>query len=213
VAFLVGLIRVADGINEWIGRVVAWVTLGTVLVCAAVVVLRYVFAWGSICLQEAYVWQHVPVLAPGENPGNRAQIAERRGAEAPGRARAHAQRGQLLDRAGRLEIVDQTRVLDEPPVRHVGQARQRLERRHVGRNLGVVPGKRGLEPIEDVEHPFEQHLAEEVDAPGDLLVDGRLAQAQLAGQPEQVDLVAQRANQALAFPRRPARLLEVTRLR
>lgn len=62
---LVGLIRAADTINEWIGRAVAWLTLGTVLVCASVVVLRYAFAWGSICLQESYVWQHAVVFMVG----------------------------------------------------------------------------------------------------------------------------------------------------
>jgi trk system potassium uptake protein TrkH len=35
---LVGFIRIVDGLNEWVGRIVAWLTLVTVLVCAAVVV-------------------------------------------------------------------------------------------------------------------------------------------------------------------------------
>ena len=63
--FLVGLVRAADTVNEWVGRAVAWLTLGTVLVCAAVVALRYAFSWGSICLQEAYVWQHAVVFMVG----------------------------------------------------------------------------------------------------------------------------------------------------
>lgn len=55
----------ADTLNEWVGRVVAWLTLGTVLVCGAVVLLRYAFAYGSICLQELYVWQHAAVFMVG----------------------------------------------------------------------------------------------------------------------------------------------------
>lgn len=62
---LIGLVRAADTVNEWIGRAVAWLTLGTAVVCVAVVLLRYAFAWGSICLQESYVWQHAVVFMIG----------------------------------------------------------------------------------------------------------------------------------------------------
>ncbi|MEX2649072.1 MAG: TRAP transporter small permease subunit [Alphaproteobacteria bacterium] len=62
---LIGLVRAIDAVNEWIGRAVAWLTLGTVLVCAAVVTLRYAFSYGSICLQEIYVWQHAAVFMVG----------------------------------------------------------------------------------------------------------------------------------------------------
>jgi TRAP-type mannitol/chloroaromatic compound transport system permease small subunit len=65
VPFLIGAVRAIDAMNEWIGRVTAWLTLGTVLVCAAVVVLRYAFAYGSICLQEIYVWEHAVVFMVG----------------------------------------------------------------------------------------------------------------------------------------------------
>lgn len=54
-----------DSMNEWIGRTVAWLTLGTVLVCFAVVVLRYAFNTGYIWLQELYVWQHAVVFMVG----------------------------------------------------------------------------------------------------------------------------------------------------
>lgn len=58
-------VRIVDGLNEHIGRVVAWFTLGCVLVCFTVVVLRYIFAIGMVWLQELYVWQHAVVLMVG----------------------------------------------------------------------------------------------------------------------------------------------------
>jgi TRAP-type mannitol/chloroaromatic compound transport system permease small subunit len=58
-------VRAVDGFSERFGRILSWLTLGTVLLCFAVVVLRYVFAIGSICLQELYVWQHALVFMLG----------------------------------------------------------------------------------------------------------------------------------------------------
>jgi TRAP-type mannitol/chloroaromatic compound transport system permease small subunit len=60
-----GLVRGIDAINDWIGRTVAWLTLGCVLTCFAVVVLRYVFSVGFPWLQELYVWQHAAVFMAG----------------------------------------------------------------------------------------------------------------------------------------------------
>jgi TRAP-type mannitol/chloroaromatic compound transport system permease small subunit len=51
-------VRVIDGINRNVGRVVAWLTLATVLICGAVVVLRYAAGVGQIWMQELYVWTH-----------------------------------------------------------------------------------------------------------------------------------------------------------
>ncbi len=62
---LIATIRVIDRINEAVGRVVAFLTLGAVLVCFLVVVLRYVFSIGFIWLQELYVWQHAVVFMLG----------------------------------------------------------------------------------------------------------------------------------------------------
>jgi TRAP-type mannitol/chloroaromatic compound transport system permease small subunit len=62
---LKGLVRVIDAINEWVGRSVAWLTLGCVLTCFTVVVLRYVFGVGFPWLQELYVWQHAAVFMAG----------------------------------------------------------------------------------------------------------------------------------------------------
>lgn len=60
-----GFIRGIDALNDWIGRTVAWLTLGCVLTCFTVVVLRYVFSVGFPWLQELYVWQHAAVFMAG----------------------------------------------------------------------------------------------------------------------------------------------------
>ncbi len=54
-----------DGVNDWFGRMVAWLTLGCVVVCFVVVFLRYVLSIGFIWLQELYVWQHAAVFMVG----------------------------------------------------------------------------------------------------------------------------------------------------
>ena len=59
------LVRGIDAINDWIGRTAAWLTLGCVLTCFAVVVLRYAFGVGFPWLQELYVWQHAAVFMAG----------------------------------------------------------------------------------------------------------------------------------------------------
>ena len=64
-AVLPGLVRAIDALNEWVGRGVAWLTLGCVLTCFAVVVLRYAFDTGYPWLQELYVWQHATVFMAG----------------------------------------------------------------------------------------------------------------------------------------------------
>jgi TRAP-type mannitol/chloroaromatic compound transport system permease small subunit len=62
---LSGVVRVADGVNEIVGRIVAWLALGTVLVCFATVYLRYAIGVNFIWLQELYVWQHALVIVLG----------------------------------------------------------------------------------------------------------------------------------------------------
>jgi TRAP-type mannitol/chloroaromatic compound transport system permease small subunit len=62
---LAGLVREVDALNEWVGRSVAWLTLGCVVTCFAVVVLRYAFGIGFPWLQELYVWQHAAVFMVG----------------------------------------------------------------------------------------------------------------------------------------------------
>jgi TRAP-type mannitol/chloroaromatic compound transport system permease small subunit len=51
-------IHAIDWVNRTVGRVVAWLTLATVLICGTVVVLRYSAGIGYVWLQELYVWTH-----------------------------------------------------------------------------------------------------------------------------------------------------------
>lgn len=54
-----------DAICRWTGYVVAWMTLGTVVLCFATVYLRYAQGVGLIWLQESYIWTHVAVIVLG----------------------------------------------------------------------------------------------------------------------------------------------------
>lgn len=54
-----------DRFSEGTGCAVAWLTLGTVLVTFAVVVLRYAFQGGSIALQELVSYLHAAVFMLG----------------------------------------------------------------------------------------------------------------------------------------------------
>ncbi len=51
-------INVIDWINRSVGKVVAWLTLATVLICGMVVLLRYSAGLGYVWMQELYVWTH-----------------------------------------------------------------------------------------------------------------------------------------------------------
>lgn len=62
---LAGFVRFAEAVNEYIGRVTAWLTLATVLICATVVVLRYAFQSGFVWMQELYVWTHASAFMLG----------------------------------------------------------------------------------------------------------------------------------------------------
>jgi TRAP-type mannitol/chloroaromatic compound transport system permease small subunit len=60
-----GLKRIAtaiDVINDGIGRGLAWLTLGMVLVTFGVVLARYVFGLGSTLIQESVVYMHAIVF-------------------------------------------------------------------------------------------------------------------------------------------------------
>ena len=63
--FLAHVVRVVDAVNEFIGRVVMWLSLGVVLVCFATVYLRYALETGRPWIQELYVWQHAIVFLVG----------------------------------------------------------------------------------------------------------------------------------------------------
>ena len=62
---LAAFVRVVDALNDITGRALAWLTLGCVLTCFAVVVLRYGFDLGYPWMQELYVWQHAVVFMAG----------------------------------------------------------------------------------------------------------------------------------------------------
>lgn len=54
-----------DGLNEWTGRLIAWLTLAMVLITCTVVVLRYVFDLGWIAMQESVTYLHALVFMLG----------------------------------------------------------------------------------------------------------------------------------------------------
>ncbi|MDQ7090893.1 MAG: TRAP transporter small permease subunit [Methylococcales bacterium] len=58
-------INAINFINERIGRHISWLTLLMVLVTFAIVVLRYVFDWGLISMQETVTYMHVIVFMLG----------------------------------------------------------------------------------------------------------------------------------------------------
>ncbi len=54
-----------DRIAEYTGRSAAWLALALVLVTFSVVVLRYLFAFGSIALQESVLYLHASLFLLG----------------------------------------------------------------------------------------------------------------------------------------------------
>jgi TRAP-type mannitol/chloroaromatic compound transport system permease small subunit len=65
ISALMKFVRLVDALNRGVGRAVGWMTLGTVVVCATVVLLRYVFKTGFVWMQELYVWIHACVFMLG----------------------------------------------------------------------------------------------------------------------------------------------------
>ena len=51
-----------DRLTRTIGRAVAWLVLGIVLLQFALVVARYMFSFGSIRLSEAVIYGHAAVI-------------------------------------------------------------------------------------------------------------------------------------------------------
>jgi TRAP-type mannitol/chloroaromatic compound transport system permease small subunit len=64
-SFLRRLATSIDALNEWVGRTVAWLTLGMVVVTFLVVVLRYGFDVGWIAMQESVTYMHALVFMAG----------------------------------------------------------------------------------------------------------------------------------------------------
>lgn len=55
-AALAQFVRFASGINRFLGMLMAWLSVGIVLVCFTVVVQRYLFSVSYIWMQDLYVW-------------------------------------------------------------------------------------------------------------------------------------------------------------
>jgi TRAP-type mannitol/chloroaromatic compound transport system permease small subunit len=71
-ARVLSLQKVATGLDaliDGVGRVVAYFSLATVLICFSAVYLRYVFGVGFVWLQESYVWTHCSVIMLGSSYG------------------------------------------------------------------------------------------------------------------------------------------------
>ena len=83
------------------------------------------------------------------------------------------------------------------------------ERRDRELLAGVGLRQRPLELIEQVGYGLEQRFVEEVQPPEDFLGNRGLGETELAGGPQQLDLVPQTINQGLSLPGRPAGGLEV----
>jgi TRAP-type mannitol/chloroaromatic compound transport system permease small subunit len=60
-----GFIRAVDGMNEYLGRKLSWLSLAMVAVTFAVVVLRYGFNQGWIAMQEAVIYLHALLFMLG----------------------------------------------------------------------------------------------------------------------------------------------------
>lgn len=63
--WLRGLISALDGVTEWTGRMVSWLTPVMVLTTCAVVILRYFLGISSIALQESVTYMHAAVFMLG----------------------------------------------------------------------------------------------------------------------------------------------------
>lgn len=54
-----------DRFSDWLGRSVAWVALAMVLMMVSIVILRYLFAFGSIAMQESIMYMNALIFALG----------------------------------------------------------------------------------------------------------------------------------------------------
>ncbi|MFV1852329.1 MAG: TRAP transporter small permease subunit [Thalassospira sp.] len=54
--FLGNFVRFIDGLNDWIGRGVAWLVIPMVVITFLVATLRYGFSVGWVSMQESYMW-------------------------------------------------------------------------------------------------------------------------------------------------------------
>lgn len=54
-----------DRLSDWLGRSVAWVALAMVLMMVSIVILRYLFQFGSIAMQESIMYMNALIFALG----------------------------------------------------------------------------------------------------------------------------------------------------
>lgn len=59
------IIKFIDGLNHRLGRAVAWVSLLMVLVMVSIVILRYLFQFGAIAMQESIMYMNALIFALG----------------------------------------------------------------------------------------------------------------------------------------------------
>lgn len=62
---IAGFVRAVDGLSEWLGRVLSWLSLGIVIVTFAIVILRYGFNQGWIAVQESVIYMHALLFLLG----------------------------------------------------------------------------------------------------------------------------------------------------
>ncbi|GLQ37911.1 hypothetical protein GCM10007908_15310 [Rhizobium albus] len=55
-SFLAAIVKAIGRFNGFLGQILAWLSLGIVLVCFTVVVQRYLFSTSLIWMQDLYVW-------------------------------------------------------------------------------------------------------------------------------------------------------------
>lgn len=60
--YLAALAAAIDWFNEMVGQAMSWLTVFVVINVFVVVVLRYLFGFGAIWMQELYVWVHAAVF-------------------------------------------------------------------------------------------------------------------------------------------------------
>ncbi|MSP80825.1 MAG: TRAP transporter small permease subunit [Rhodospirillales bacterium] len=56
-----------DAFTAWVGRVVSYLGVATVLICFATVYLRYALGIGYVWLQESYIWTHCSAIMFGSS--------------------------------------------------------------------------------------------------------------------------------------------------
>ena len=83
------------------------------------------------------------------------------------------------------------------------------EQRDIHALAGELMRERALDFGEYLRHHIEEVLVEKIKTPGHLLLDGWFGQLELAGEPQEFDLIAHGTDQLLPLAIRPARRFEI----